>query len=294
MTETQFMIAIVICVFVAVVTILWFVQSTAKQQMEKSKEGFTDERAHQFKSMWLQVNPAQLASYKLISVCVGAGFIFGMMTLGQSPLLARVVAAIIIGFYCYYVPDRYYKKKYNKWLDRINEQLIDGLSILANALRSGMSFNQALDVLTREMEDPIAVQFRQVTQDVRLGKEMDEALQELAERVPLEDIQIMVTAIIIVRKSGGNLAEVFESLSLTVRDRFKIQGKINSLTSTGRLQAIIVCALPFFIAAAIYVIDSGLIEVMWQTWPGCIATGFMFFWQWIGYKIIVKICTIDI
>ena len=269
-----------------------WLQGYSKKSLEKYKADFESGSAAQLQSMYMTMDPGQLMAYKtLCAAGLGGGLALLMF---ESPTPARIVVGLLLAMWAFFIPDRLLKRKYEARMKRFNEQLVDGLLILASALRSGMSFNQALDVLTREMEEPISIEFKQVIQDTRLGKSLDESLLEMSERLNLDDLRIMVTAVTIVRQSGGNLAEVFDNLALVIRERQRIQGKIDSLTSMGKLQALVVCVMPLFIGAAMFMIDRDLISEMWRGYIGLALLAVMFTLQLVGYKIILKICTIDI
>ena len=283
-----------IALFIASVCGILAVFKATQNYYTKVQRDFEAGTQEKLEQMWLHINPETLIMAKVVCALVPGVFLFLLMTLGQSPFMARILFGAVVALMGYFVPDKYLRWKYERWKDKINEQLIDALSVMSNALRSGMSFPQAMDILVREMDEPISVEFTQIIQDTRLGKNMDEALGELSDRVPIEDVNIMVSAITIVRQSGGNLAEVFDKLSLTVRERFKIEGKIKSLTSTGKMQALMVCSLPLFIATAMFVIDQMLISKMWQTWTGLGLLVIMFTLQTLGYIVINWICNIDI
>ena len=163
---------------------------------------------------------------------------------------------IIIGFK---IPDIYVGIERKKRMKRLNSQLPEALSILSNGLRAGSSFTQAMSIAANELNTPIKDEFLRVIRDNAIGKTLDEALIAFSERTDDEDIDMLITGLIIQRKVGGNLAEILDTISETIRDRMRIRGEVKTLTAQGRLSAIIISVLPFVVAAFMFVINSDYI-----------------------------------
>jgi len=145
-------------------------------------------------------------------------------------------------------------------LKNFNQQLPDALSIIANALRSGYSFLQAMDVVSREMPDPIAKEFSLVLRETRVNIPVEEALFNLVGRIKSADLDLVVTAVSIQRQVGGNLAEVLDKISGTIKERIRLQGEIRTLTTQGRFSGWIVCLLPIALAVMFQVISPGYLS----------------------------------
>lgn len=179
--------------------------------------------------------------------------------------------------------------------DRLFEfQLEDALLNVSNSLRAGFSLPQALELVHREMPDPMSQEIRLVCQELRLGVEMDVALDNLLLRMPSQDVDLMVTAISIVRDVGGNLTEVFDNIAKTIRERHRIEGKISALTAQGRMQAVVVCSLPFVVAGGMHVIVPGMFERMYTTPLGWAAIVIILLMMAMGGFFIYKIIQIDV
>jgi len=142
-------------------------------------------------------------------------------------------------------------------LKAFNGQLPDALAIVANALRSGYSFLQAMDVVSREMPDPIAKEFNYVLRETRVNIPVEDALLNLVGRVKSADLDLVVTAVSIQRQVGGNLAEVLDKIGGTIKDRIRLQGEVRTLTTQGRLSGWIVSLLPVGLAVLFQVISPG-------------------------------------
>ncbi len=173
-------------------------------------------------------------------------------------------------------------------------QLVDALMSVSNSLRAGFSLQQAFELLHREMPAPLSQEMRLVCQELRLGVSMDDALLNLYRRMPFPDVDLMVTAIGIVRDVGGNLTEVFENIADTIRERHRIEGKIRALTAQGRMQAIVVCLLPVGVGAALNAIMPEMFKPMYTTPAGWVLLGGVGVMMLVGILIIRKIVRIDV
>lgn len=150
-------------------------------------------------------------------------------------------------------------------LGRINEQLGEALTLVSNALRSGLSLQQGIELVVEEMESPISEEFATVIKEMKLGLPIDDALQNLAERVPTPDLDMVVTAIVTIRETGANLAEVFDVIAHTVRERKKVEGRIQAMTAEGMTQGVIMCAVPPVLIAVFYFLDPNLVSPLFNT-----------------------------
>ena len=143
---------------------------------------------------------------------------------------------------------------------QLNAQLGEALTLVSSSLRSGLSLPQGVELVVQEMEPPIAEEFAIVIKENRLGLAFDEALTNLAERVPTPDLDMVVTAIVTIRETGANLAEVFDVIAHTVRERKKVEGKIQAMTAEGMTQGMMMCAVPPVLIIAFYFIDPTLVQ----------------------------------
>ncbi len=147
-----------------------------------------------------------------------------------------------------------------KRLARFNSQIGDALVIMANALRSGFSFLQSMDMVRRELPDPIAREFGRTFQEMNLGTPTEEALENLNTRVGSEDLELVVTAVLIQRQVGGNLAEILDNIAGTIRERVRIKGEIKTLTAQGRISGIIIGLLPIILAGILSFLSPGYLK----------------------------------
>ncbi|MGI5875993.1 MAG: type II secretion system F family protein [Dethiobacteria bacterium] len=173
-------------------------------------------------------------------------------------------------------------------------QLPEALSIVSSGLRSGFSFPQAMAVVQREMPPPIGEEFSRVILENRMGKQLEEVLHNLGERIDSEDLNLVITALLIQKQVGGNLAEILDNIAHTIRERVRIQGEIKTLTAQGKLSAIIIVLLPFAVSAFLLIMNPDYMLTLLQETLGLIMLGFAVVTQCIGVMIIRKIVTIDI
>jgi tight adherence protein B len=173
-------------------------------------------------------------------------------------------------------------------------QMVDGLTIMANGIKSGSNAMVAMERVTEIMGGPLSQEFRQVLTQQQFGQSFEEALQDLGERIPKPDVQMFVTAVNILKETGGNLAETFETIVLTIRERQKVEKKIEALTAQGLMQGLIVTMIPFILAIVFFIIDPAYIKPMFNTTLGLVLFAAMLGLQIIGGVMIKKIVTIKV
>jgi len=209
-------------------------------------------------------------------------------------LFRNVVYVVLFGVIGFAIPRALIWRAKKRRLERFASQLVDGLIVLSNALRSGLNLIQAIETLEQEQEPPISQEFGLVIRENLIGVSIEEALENLAKRVPNEDLKLLVTSINIVRGMGGNLTEVFDSMANVIRERVRLEGRTKALTAQGRLQGIVVGFLPLVLGLIMYVMDPPSMERMFTSPIGNVALGLMFAMQVIGYVIIRRVTTIEV
>jgi tight adherence protein B len=179
-------------------------------------------------------------------------------------------------------------------IKKFTNQLAEFLVLVVNSLRAGQSFMQGCSVAVAESPNPIAAEFKQVIKEVNLGMPEADSLENLLTRVPSEELKIVVSGYIIQRKVGGNLAEILEKTAETIRERIKIQGQINTLTTQGKLSGAIVAGLPFVIGFGVSAINPDYMKPLIGTVPGYIVCAIAIGMQLTGAFIIWRIVNIEI
>jgi len=208
-------------------------------------------------------------------------------------LTQNLVAGIIFCLLGAISPDIVVKVTQQRRLKKLNSQLSDALSILANSLRAGYSFIQSLELVSHEMPDPIGKEFARTFREINLGTTTEEALNNLTSRIPSEDLELIVTAVLIQRQIGGNLAEVLDKISHTIRERIRIQGEIKTMTAQGKISGIIIGLMPPFLILVILMINYEYMMPLFNSTIGRILLMGSIVSEMIGVLIIRKVIAID-
>jgi tight adherence protein B len=203
----------------------------------------------------VKIKPGEYILILVISIIVTA--IFGYLIGTRSYLLGA--AGGVLGFF---LPGMYVQSQRSRRLIRFNDQLGDMLSLMVNGLRAGYSTLQAMESVAKEMPAPISEEFRRVVQEVTLGVSTEKALDNLVRRIPSDDLDLVVTAIKVQREVGGNLAEILDTISHTIRERVRIKGEIRVLTAQMKFSGIFLSLLPIFLFIAIYIINREYISIL--------------------------------
>jgi tight adherence protein B len=191
------------------------------------------------------------------SLIIIAAFMMGMLGYvigGKSILLALVGMAFGAT-----LPSMYVKSEQKKRLVKFNNQLSDMLSLTVNGLKAGFSTMQAMESISRELAPPMSDEFRRVIQEMQLGLSMEKALDNLLRRIPSPDLDLVVTAINVQREVGGNLAEILDTISFTIRERVRVKGEIRVLTSQQSFSGKFLSLLPVFVVLALYVFNKAYV-----------------------------------
>lgn len=176
---------------------------------------------------------------------------------------------------------------------QFNDQLADALILAANSLRTGYSFLQAIEMVSREMPPPASVEFARLQKEISLGVTTEEALANMGTRLGSSDLDLVITAVLIQRQVGGNLAEVLDNIAGTIRERIKLRGEVRTITAQGRISAMIIGALPFVMVAVMYMINPKYIGMLFTHPVGNILLGVALAGQVIGILILRKIVSIE-
>ena len=191
-----------------------------------------------------------------------------------------------------FLPLLYIRIKKEKRTKVFESQLGDTLIMMCNSLKSGFSFQQAMDSVAADMPAPVGVEFARACNEIRYGATLDEALENMTERIKSPDLMLVVSAVCIQRTTGGNLSEILTTISETIRDRLKIKGEIRSITAQGRTSGMIIGALPVMIAVALMLINPDYMNSFFTTAPGRVMLVVSIVMEIIGFVGIKKVVTI--
>ncbi len=217
------------------------------------------------------------------------------------PALGNPIFLLIGALVGFFLPRFWLSRRKNGRLGAFNKQLPDTITLIANALRAGSSFLQAIELVVRESRPPISTEFGRVIREVNLGLPFDQALENMVRRVRSDDLELMATAISIQHQVGGNLAEILDSIAYTIRERVRIKGEIRTLTAQQRLSGYVVGFLPIGLAGFLFIAAPGFMAPMFLNPPGILGLpagvvilifgGFMMF---MGFMFIRKIVDIEV
>jgi len=276
-------------------------QSQALANLNKVVEGrdFGANLARELARADLRLKPSEYLFIWLGSI-VGVPvllFILGFfLSALQSPL--ALLIGMLIGFM---LPRFWLNRRKNGCLNAFNKQLPDTITLIANALRAGSSFLQAIELVVRESRPPISVEFSRVIREVNLGLPFEQALENMVRRVRSDDLELMATAISIQHQVGGNLAEILDSIAYTIRERIRIKGEIRTLTAQQRLSGYVVGFLPIGLAGFLFIAAPGFMDPMFANPPaiaglpaGVVILLFGGFMMFIGFMLIRKIVDIEV
>jgi tight adherence protein B len=201
------------------------------------------------------------------------------------------VGACVLAFFA---PRFYLRYLQGRRLNAFNGQLADTIDLMVNGIRAGYSVLQAMEAVSREMGPPISDEFARIVHEVQLGLTLEHALNNMLRRMPSDDLDMMITAINVQREVGGNLAEVLESISYTIRERVRIKGDIQALTAYGRGAGNLLSALPVIMAVIVYLLSPEFISLLFTHPCGWVMVGFAVLGIISGTLIIRKIVDIEV
>ncbi|MGE5073648.1 MAG: type II secretion system F family protein, partial [Anaerolineae bacterium] len=181
-------------------------------------------------------------------------------------------------------------------LNRFNDQLSDMLNLMVNGLRAGYSTLQAMEAVSKELPAPICDEFRRVVQEMQIGIPMDTALQNLLRRIPSDDLDFVVTAINVQREVGGNLSEILDTISFTIRERVKIKGEVRVITSQVRASGTILALIPIFLTLVLWFLNPKYLMSFMDAGPMCAigAGALVVFLIGLGYFVMMRIASIEV
>jgi tight adherence protein B len=212
--------------------------------------------------------------------------------IGNRNIISLLIGAVIGAF----IPRFYVKQQQAARLKRFNEQLADMLNLTVNGLRAGYSTMQAMESISRELPPPISDEFRRVVQEMQIGITMEQALDNLLRRIPSEDLDFVITSINVQREVGGNLSEILDTISFTIRERVRIKGEIRVMTAQVRASGAILSMVPFGLTLVLWFINPEYLMSVNQGGPLCAGIIICVILGLIGsgYFVMMKIADIEV
>ena len=252
---------------------------------EQYQERYVVKSMNDVSDMFLFIDPRQMLILDIASMCLLG--ILGWMVF--NPLVC--VGLTIFGFFLPMMLMKYYRKRRIK---KFNTQLVDALQAMSNAFKAGLTFPQAIEHVSKEAYPPLQQEFGLFVKEVKLGVPLEEALINMGKRVGSDDLELVVVSTNIARQLGGNMAEMFETISTTIRERFRLEGKIDALTSQGKLQGWVVAAMPAILGMVLNYMRPDLMQPMMDHIFGWVLVAVVMVMEALGVLIIRRIVNIDI
>lgn len=210
-------------------------------------------------------------------------------------ILGNPLALVLLGAVGLYIPKWWIKRREGNRLKAFNEQLADTVALMSNSLRSGMSLLQAMEMISREGASPTGPEYARVVREIGLGVSPEDALLHLVRRIKSDDLDLMVTAVLVQHEVGGNLSKILDTIAHTIRERVKIKGEIRAITGQQRMAGYMLAGLPVFVGGILMLIAPKYIMAFvnptgpWTALPVCAVLGIVF-----GFLVIQKIIAIEV
>jgi tight adherence protein B len=252
---------------------------------EQYQERYVTRSMTDLSDMFLFIDARQVL---ILNICTF--FMFAIVGwLIFNPIMCFLLA--MVGFFFPMMMVKYYRTRRIK---KFNVQLVDALQAMANAFKAGLTFPQAIEHISKESAPPLQQEFSLFIKEIKLGVPLEEALINMGKRVGSIDLDLVVVSTNIARQLGGNLAEMFETISSTIRERFRLEGKIDAVTSQGKLQGWIVASMPAVLGVVLNYMRPDLMEPMLDSWFGYILIAIILVMETMGMLVIRRIVNIDV
>lgn len=275
-----------VAVALAAALLFWASVDIATHGLVRYRRVFTERARFNLRELFLFIEPSRLFVLNLAAMLL-------MTVLGWT-ISGSPGAGLLAGSLTAFVPRLALRRLRRRRLDRMEQQLPDALMLLAGGMKAGGSLTQAVQQLVLESRPPISQEFDLLLREQRLGVALDQALDNLNARVPLQSITLTVSAMRIANETGGQLAEALERAAQTLRNKLAMEGKIRALTSQGKLQAIVVGLLPVFLIMVLNKMEPQAMSLMFTTqmgWATLLVIGLL---EFFGVLIIRRIVDIDV
>ncbi len=223
--------------------------------------------------------------------CAGLAFVAPYISLGGVIGMMVGVGAGLAGFQ---LPQFWISHRMANRAKKLEEQLPEALTMIANSLKAGFGLLQALSLASEQLAHPVSTELAQTVQETNIGSSVEEAFRQLSERNENYDLDMVVTAVMVQRSAGGNLAEILENVTETMRERVRIKGEINTLTAQQKLTGIVIALLPVGVGALFLVISPDYIKPLFVQSMGRIMLGMSVFLEVIGVLVIRRILSIEV
>jgi tight adherence protein B len=257
------------------------------QRVEKTS--FGDRIARDLARADLKIKVGEYFALLILSALVGGGLAW---LLGNRFIISFIIG-VVLGLLA---PGLYVRRQQRQRLTKFNDQLSDMLNLMVNGLRAGYSTMQAMEAVSKELPSPISDEFRRVVQEMQIGIPIETALDNLLRRIPSPDLDFVITAINVQREVGGNLSEILDTISFTIRERVRIKGEIRTLTAQVRTSGTVLSLIPFGLTLILWFLNPGYLMSFMDAGPycaaivGCVVIGLV----GSGYFVMMRIADIEV
>lgn len=233
--------------------------------------------------------PINASFFIVLTLAFGlTGFLLGYI------FLPNKLGGVVVGIFCLILPFFLLKFAEKAYYKKFNEQLPEALDLLSRAVRSGNALSAGLAMIAEQIEDPIKSEFSATVDEINLGLTMNEAMENLCERVPISDLRFFSIAILVQKETGGNIGEVLDNISRLIRERIQFKRHVSALTAEGRLSAIILIGLPILMFFYMYMTNFNYLSLLWTDKLGQYMVFGAIICQIVGAYVIKRIVDIDI
>jgi tight adherence protein B len=273
----------------------YFILQSFQAAARDYADAYSETTARQMEDLFLFIPPRRVLelAYAAAAVCFLLGFL-AVGGFGRNTFVAGVAFGGLCAAAGWQLPRVVLTVMKKRRLQRFNVQLVDSLVNMSNALKAGFSIQQAIELVVREGQNPISQEFSTFLHQTRVGMSMEDGLESLQKRVGSDDLALMIAAIEIARQTGGNLTEVFEKIAHTIRERMRIELRIRTLTAQGRLQGLVVGAMPLLLGLAMFFLDPVMMMTFFHSWFGGAILVVVAALEALGVLVIRKIINIDV
>lgn len=276
---------VVLFTFIAVFLLVIVISAIVSKGLEQYEDRYASKGTQTLEGMFMFVSPRQI-----VVLSMAAMLIFFLLGLASVNLIAGVLLGIL-GFLFPLLGIRHLRKKR---IQKFERQLVDALVQMAAAFKAGLTLPQAAENIAREMPPPLGQEFDLLVKEIKLGVAVEEAMENLAARVQSDDMELVTVSTNVSRKLGGNMAEMYDIISGTIRERFRLEGKIQSLVAQGKMQAMVVAVMPLVLGIALNHCRPDLMQPMLHHRFGYILIGAIILMELMGVWLIRKIVAIDV
>jgi tight adherence protein B len=244
----------------------------------------------------LKLMMIDIPSEKVLAYQVGFSLALGsLMFLVCLPnVKAGMALGALVAIIGWFLPKPIVNMMYARRVNRFVEQMVDGLGLMSNGMRSGLSVSQAMGLVAQEMPDPIRSEFELVLNQNKLGASLESAFIDLSKRVVADEVEMFVTSVVILKETGGNLAETFDTITTLIRERIKVENKIQAMTAQAFWQGMILLCVPPFMGLTLSQSDPELMRPVFEHWLGWIGLSVVAILMIGAYFVIKKVTKIDV